>query len=81
MIKYIDIKTNRARRGYVRATIHRFVNYSTNKIAYSFRFYNTYKHFDTYKELREYVESNYQLHSYDGDYHMPIEMKDFFVRG
>ena len=52
MTTIIYVKTNRTQKGYAKGEIHRFVNYSDNKICYSFRFYKTYKFFNTYRELR-----------------------------
>lgn len=53
MTKILLVKTNRTRCGEAKAEIHRFMNYSENKIKYSFKFYSTHKFFNTYKELRE----------------------------
>lgn len=71
----IYIKTNRTKSGYARARLTRFMNYSNNKIRYSFQFYQTHKFFNTYKELRDYVMTNYE--TYKG-YQMPEERDKFF---
>ena len=84
MIKYVYIKTDRAkRRGEAKGTIHKFMNYTTNKINYSFSFYNTRKYFDTYNELRDYVNNNYiMLGYYFGieriEYKLPEKEREFF---
>lgn len=76
----VSIKTNRAKRGYANGHIRRFMNYSTNKITYSFQFYQTHKFFKTYRELREFVESNYQMVTgWDNkEYHLPEDRHEFF---
>ena len=83
MTTIIYVKTNKTQKGYAKGEIHRFMNYSDNKICYSFRFYKTYKFFNTYKELRDFVESNYELLKYDFckgmvEYHLPENRKDYF---
>lgn len=82
MTRNIYIKTSRAKYGYARATITRFMNYTDNKICYSFQFYRTHKYFKTYNELRDFVESNYQLLSSEMcrmvEYHLPENRNEFF---
>ena len=83
MVLNIYVKTNRTQKGYAKAELHRFMNYSDGKVCYSFKFYKTYKFFDTYKELRDFVESNYELLIYKVcqgmvEYHLPENRNDFF---
>lgn len=79
MKKGIRVKTNRTSSGIATAELSRFPNYSTMKWEYSFSFYRTRKFFDTYKELREYVETNYEMVDYSGnEYHLPENRKEFF---
>ena len=58
MTLYVGIKT---KRGHARATLTRFMNYSTNRICYGFQFYRDVKFFDHHKELREYVLEKYNV--------------------
>ena len=79
MVKTVLIETKRTRSGYARAELHRFMNYSTGKVDYSFNFYNTCKFFNTYKEMQDYVESNYKMRDWEGkEYHLPDNMRAFF---
>lgn len=61
MTKHIQLKTLRSRSGYAYAKISRFANYSTNKIEYSFMFYNDHKFFGTHDELRSYALERYDI--------------------
>lgn len=80
MRKIVYIKTSRTNAGYAKAEISRFPNYSVNKWQYSFKFYSTYKFFDTYSELKEFVDSNYQLFDTldQKNYKMPEKRDEFF---
>ena len=81
MTTFIYIKTNRTRSGYAKGRLSRFMNYTDNKICYGFHFYQTNKFFDTYNELREYVENNYELLNFGKgmvEYHLPEDRKEFF---
>lgn len=59
MTKIIEIKTNRTQKGYARAEISKYKSFSSNKIRYSFEFYKTFKVFDTYNQLRDFIKNNY----------------------
>lgn len=79
MTKIITVKTTRAKYGTASLKLSRFPNYSEKKWNYSCSFYNTTKFFDTYKELRDYVEANYEMVTWEGkEYHMPESRQEFF---
>lgn len=61
MTLYIKLKTTRTKSGYANARVSRFMNYSRNRISYSFQFYSDYKFFDHHKELRSYVLDKYNV--------------------
>lgn len=61
MTLHVKLKTKRTQSGYARAKVSRFMNYSTNRINYGFRFYNDVMYFDHHEELRSYILERYDV--------------------
>lgn len=61
MTRLYELKTNRSRTGKAKAEITRFYNFSQGKAEYAFEFYRKIKCFDTFKEAKAYMESNYEV--------------------
>ena len=85
MERQLYIKTNRTKYGYARATFKKFgIPKENGKWVnhYHFQFYSDDKYFNTYKELKEYVENKYQLYRDccigAKEYHLPEDRNEFF---
>lgn len=63
MITLIYIKTNRAKCGYAKAELHKFITIKNDKKVwcYSFQFYSTHKFFNRYNDLKDYLLNNYEF--------------------
>ena len=75
MVRIIYVKTNRAKYGRAKMKLNRVMNYTSNRIFYSMRFYNIWKTFDTYSEMRDYILENYEL---ENGYNIPESRKEMF---
>lgn len=85
MQKIVYIKTSRTARGYAAGTLSKYLSSKPNSnkwvYHYAFKHYKDYKFFNTYKELKDYVESKYSLivvWDNNKEYHMPEEERLFF---
>ena len=61
MTKTIKLKTTRTKSGYAKARLSRFMNFTNNKLCYTFSFYNVWKSFEKHNELRAYISETYDV--------------------